>query len=100
MTVLKDPDGAEIAALLDMANLTDQRVLEIGCGDGRLTWRYAQVAALVTAIDPDAEGIAAAEADYPRSLRGKVDFQVSSLQEYASNQPGRAFDLALLSWSL
>ena len=35
-----------------LVDLGGAEVLEIGCGDGRLTWRYAERAAYVTAIEP------------------------------------------------
>ena len=100
MTVLLDPQGAEITALQNFVDFTDQRVLEIGCGDGRLTWRYAGMAAHVTAIDPDPERIVAAKEACPRSLRHKVDFQLSTLQDFSYNQESPRFEIVLLSWSL
>lgn len=100
MTLLLDPEGTEIAALRDLVDFSDRRVLEIGCGDGRLTWRYAEMAAHVTAIDPDPERIAAAKEACPRSLRHKVDFQLSSLQEFSYVEGAPRFEMALLSWSL
>jgi hypothetical protein len=39
MTVRVDPEQNEIGALLDFVNLDGRRVLEIGSGNGRLTWR-------------------------------------------------------------
>ena len=57
MAIRVDPENNEIRALFDLADLSGQYVLEIGSGDGRLTWRYAGRAAHVTAIDPFAEGI-------------------------------------------
>lgn len=100
MTVLLDPQGAEITALQNLVDFTDRRVLEIGCGDGRLTWRYAGMAAHVTAIDPDPERIAAAKEACPRSLRHKVDFRLSRLQAFSYNKESPRFEIALLSWSL
>jgi hypothetical protein len=38
MTVQKDPEGTEIHHLAKIADFADQNVLEIGCGEGRLTW--------------------------------------------------------------
>ena len=73
-------------------------VLEIGCGDGRLTWRYADRAAHVVAIDPKAEDIETALEDCPDDLRRKIEFRVARLEELEI--PIEKFDLALLSWSL
>ena len=41
MAVRVDPEGNEIRALFDLVNRTGRDVLEVVCGDGRLTWRYA-----------------------------------------------------------
>ena len=41
-----DPEGAELAALGKLVDFAGLHVLEVGCGDGRLTWRYADGAAL------------------------------------------------------
>ena len=98
MPVLPDPEDTETKALHDYADLTNQRVLEIGCGDGRLTWRYADRAAYVVAIDPKAEDIEIAREDCPTELRAKIEFRVARLEELEI--PIEKFDLALLSWSL
>ena len=46
MSIRLDPEGNEPAALFDfVGRLAGQRVLEIGCGDGGLTWLYADQAA-------------------------------------------------------
>lgn len=100
MAVLFDPEGTETTALHDLADFSAQRVLEIGCGDGRLTWRYAEAAAHVTAIDPDPEDIATAMENCPPGLRHRVDFLVSSLQDYPVRVKVSKFDVAILSWSL
>ncbi len=55
MRSVLDPEGAHLAALCRLADFRDQRVLELGCGDGRLTLGIAPVAASVLAFDPDAE---------------------------------------------
>jgi len=41
MAVRTDPEGNETLALFDLVQLDGREVLEIGCGDGRLTRRYA-----------------------------------------------------------
>jgi ubiquinone/menaquinone biosynthesis C-methylase UbiE len=98
MAVLLDPEDTETKALHDYADFSGKRVLEIGCGDGRLTWRYADRAAFVVAIDPKAEDIEIALEDCPAELRDKIEFRVARLEEL--DIPAEKYDLALLSWSL
>ncbi len=98
MPVFPDPEDTETKALHDYADFSGKRVLEIGCGDGRLTWRYADRAAHIVAIDPKPEDIAAANEDCPDDLRHKIDFRALRLEELGI--PAERFDLALLSWSL
>jgi ubiquinone/menaquinone biosynthesis C-methylase UbiE len=93
-----DPDGAELAALAQLVDFSGLRVLELGCGDGRLTWRYAGQAKEVLGIDPDEEAIAAARAATPPELRDRVCFDVASPVEL--DMPRDHFDLAFFSWSL
>ena len=98
MPIRLDPEGNEPAALFDFAGgFSGQRVLEIGCGDGRLTWLYADQAAHVVALDPNADDIALAIQNCPPHLRERVEFRTGTIQEYESPE---TFDLALLSWSL
>ena len=59
-----DPEGAHLAALRRLADFSRARVLEVGCGDGRLTLGIAEQAESVFAFDPDE---AAALVEAPRS---------------------------------
>jgi ubiquinone/menaquinone biosynthesis C-methylase UbiE len=93
-----DPTGAELAALAEIVDFSGLRVFEIGCGNGRLTWRYARSTREVLGIDPNANAIAAARAATPRELRDRVRFEVASPVEH--DVPGGYFDLAFFSWSL
>lgn len=93
-----DPEGAETAALARLAPMEGMRVLELGCGDGRLTLRYAERAATVLAVDPDPDSIAAARAALPSALADRVSFAVAAAVEV--DAPSAEFDLALFSWSL
>lgn len=95
-----DPENNETRALLDMVNFSGKHVLEIGCGDGRLTWRYAEKAAHVTAIEPIAEQIALAKESIPLQLQGRVDFHAVVLEDFAANSAPSVFDLVILSYSL
>ncbi len=98
--VQQDPENNEIHALFDLVDFTDRNVLEIGCGDGRLTWRYADRTAHVTAIDPFEESIVRALANRPAALTDKVDFRHLSLEDFGPISPPSAFDLVMLAWSL
>lgn len=100
MAIRVDPENNETRALFDLADFSGQHVLEIGCGDGRLTWRYAGRAAHVTAVDAWAEGIARARENLPGGLQGRVEFQHAAFLDFAAASEPSAFDLAILSWSL
>jgi 2-polyprenyl-3-methyl-5-hydroxy-6-metoxy-1,4-benzoquinol methylase len=105
MSIIMDAPGRETQMLfLTAGSLEGLRVLEIGCGDGRLTRRYAEAAAHVTAIDPNAEKIARAQAELPEALHERINYQAIDLQSFAAQGRGPAgsgrFDMALLSWSL
>lgn len=95
-----DPENNETRALFKFADFKDKHVLEIGCGDGRLTWHYADKAAHVTAIEPSAEQVAIARENLPNNLRGKVEFHSVGLEEFAADSKPSVFDLIILSYSL
>jgi len=69
MAIKTDPDNNEVRALFDLVDFSGKHVLEIGCGDGRLTWRYAEAAAHVTGIDTFEQAIGRAKAHQPDMLR-------------------------------
>jgi ubiquinone/menaquinone biosynthesis C-methylase UbiE len=73
-------------------------VLEIGCGDGRLTLRYAQMARRVVAIDPLEEGIEKAKRNQPKNLLRKVEFRVGRGEKLVF--PDQSFEMVFFSWSL
>lgn len=93
-----DPERVEVRLLLRRAPLAGARVLEVGCGDGRLTRRFAGAARSVVGIDPDREQIARAWRLTPARLRSTVRFEVGKVEDLSFRD--RAFDVALFSWSL
>jgi len=95
-----DPENNETRALFEYADLANKHVLEIGCGDGRLTWRYADQAAHVTAIEPSAAQISLAKENIPGHLKDRVEFHVATLEEFADKNPSSIYDLVILSYSL
>ena len=84
MAIRIDPENNETRALFDIANFGGQHVLEIGCGDGRFTWRYADKAEHVTAIEPAAKQIALAREHLPSQLQGRIEFQDIAFKAFAS----------------
>ena len=100
MTVRTDPENNEPRALFALADFNGRRVLEIGCGDGRLTWRYADRAAHVTAIDPFEGSITRAKENIPNELQGRVEFHHIGFEDFAAASKFSTFDIAILSWSL
>ena len=93
-----DPEGAHLAALRRVADLRNRRVLELGCGEGRLTLGIAADAASVFAFDPDAEAVERARRFLPRGLGDGVHYRVASGQEIEIEP--HSFDLVVFSWSL
>ena len=93
-----DPEGVELRTLRALAPVDGLEVLEVGCGEGRLTFQIAQAAASVLAVDPDEERIAKARSSLPPELAAKVSFAVRAATDV--RPPRRRFDLALFSWSL
>ena len=98
MTRVVDAEGAHLAAILRTADFSGRRVLEVGSGEGRLSWGIARHAASVLAFDPDADYVAAARADCPEELREKVRFEVASAEEIEVEP--QSVDLVFFSWSL
>ena len=100
MAIRIDPENNETRALFDMVDFSGQHVLEIGCGDGRVTWRYAEKAAHVIGIDPSAKQIALAREYLPSRLQDRIEFQDIAFEAFASASAPSAFDIVILARSL
>ncbi|HET8679458.1 MAG TPA: class I SAM-dependent methyltransferase [bacterium] len=93
-----DPEGTELATLDRLVSLTGKRVLEVGCGSGRLTWSLAERARSVDAIDPDRLDIARARRELPGRLTKRVRFEVGRAESLPFHD--EEFDAVVFSWSL
>ena len=98
MTLQKDPERNEINHLRKAVDFTGKRVLEVGCGEGRLTWQYAKWTELVTAIDLDPDSLRVAKVDRSYDLEDKVHFACVNSHDLPFAK--EKFDIAILAWSL
>jgi len=98
MTLRIDPEKNEVRALKAMTHWRGKRVLEIGCGNGRLTRRLANLGAHVDAIDPDKKLIAAARKELPTRYSDRVRHKVGSALDL--KYPKQTFDIVVFSWVL
>ena len=93
-----DADGSEHRAIHELVDFSGKDVLEIGCGNGRVTWWYADSAASVLAVDPRAKDIDEARRQTPESLRGHVTFVAADVAVLELS--AAAFDVVLFSRSI
>ena len=99
MAIKIDPAGRELRALERVTRWRGLHVLEVGCGDGRLTLRLAQLGAeKIRALDPEAKCVRAARAGTPRRHARRIEYRVG----HAENLPYRTseFDCVVFAWAL
>jgi ubiquinone/menaquinone biosynthesis C-methylase UbiE len=97
MSPLKDPENKEGKTLHQFANFKDRRILEVGCGEGRLTLKFAGASSLTVGLDPDHSALRVARAD-TRTLQEKIRFTGGRAQHIPFTK--ETFDIAVLAWSL
>ena len=98
MTIQKDPERHETKYLHNFADFAGKRVLEIGCGEGRLTWQYAKETRSTVGIDLDKDSLRVATIDRPSDLENKVYFSRAMSEQLPFSK--ETFDIAILAWSL
>ena len=98
ITHVVDPESTHLAALRRVADFRARRVLEVGCGDGRLTLGIAADAESVLAFDADAEAVDKARRFLPSEYAERVTYQVASGKEIELER--LSFDIVMFSWSL
>jgi ubiquinone/menaquinone biosynthesis C-methylase UbiE len=98
MSIQRDIERNEAKYLHTFADFTNKRVLEVGCGEGRMTWQYAKATHTTIGIDSDTDALRIASVDRPTALEHKVLF-TGAASEYLPFSK-ETFDIAILAWSL
>jgi ubiquinone/menaquinone biosynthesis C-methylase UbiE len=98
MTLQKDSERSESKYLHKLVDFANKRVLEVGCGEGRMTWQYANTARVTIGIDPDVDALRIAKLDRSSDLENKVLFSCADSEYLPFSK--ETFDLAILAWSL
>jgi ubiquinone/menaquinone biosynthesis C-methylase UbiE len=89
----QDRGNIEYSKIIEYANLNGCKILEVGCGNGRVSVMLARTAKSVIAIDPDSEQINIAKS----AVKG-VDFRVGSGEDILFNN--ETFDTVAFTFSL
>jgi ubiquinone/menaquinone biosynthesis C-methylase UbiE len=93
-----DPAGREIEALQGIS-WRGKRVLEVGCGGGRLTLRIADFhPAKIIAFDPNRELIRDARKNIPLKHKSRIEYRVGNAEHV--RQKANQFDVVIFSWAL
>ena len=99
MTLVMDPARAEIEALKQITDWRGKRVLEVGCGNGRLTLRLAGFnPEKIIAFDPDSKLIRTARKNLPEKFNEKIEYRVGNAEHVKQKED--QFDIVIFSWVL
>jgi ubiquinone/menaquinone biosynthesis C-methylase UbiE len=94
----RDPEGVEVEYLARTGALRKRKVLEIGCGNGRLIWRYGDRAKAIAGVDPDFEPLTEAAASRPEALA--TPLLLAHAEAQALPFANEVFESAIFAWSL
>ena len=97
MTIQKDLERNETKYLHKFTDFAEKRGLEIGCGEGRLTWQYAKQTRSTVGIDLDADALRVASIDRPSDLEKKISFSRAMSEQLPFSK--ETFDFAIFAWS-
>ena len=99
MALTIDPAKQEVRALRNATYWRGKHVIEVGCGDGRLTLRLASLGPLkVEALDPDSKLIRMARKNVSERYAERIHYQVGHAEKL--KYPTSTFDIAVFSWVL
>lgn len=99
MSLVVDPAGNEIRALQKAVAWRGKNILEIGCGEGRLTLRLAAFHPRhIEALDPDQARVKQARKNHPAQYARLINYHVGHAEHlrYARDE----FDVVIFAWAL
>ncbi len=97
-SLLRPPSDEELREYGGVGLVRRKRVIDVGCGDGRMALGCAPYASEVVGVDPDPEAIRLARAKARQLGAANVRFKVGVAQELPF--PDHHFDVVILSWTL
>jgi len=97
-SLLRPPPQHELREYGGIGLVRGKRVIDIGCGDGRMALGCAPHASDVVGVDPDPDAIRLARVKARELGVANVEFRVGVAQKlpFADEH----FDVAILSWTL
>ncbi|MBL8045800.1 MAG: class I SAM-dependent methyltransferase [Anaerolineales bacterium] len=95
---LTQPSKLELNTIRELIEFDDLRVLEIGAGDGRLTFPLAGQAARWVALDPDADEVRLAADELRAQPLPAVRLALGEAQKLSFES--ESFDIVFFTWSL
>ena len=96
--IRNDPERREVRLLQRHVPFANARVLDIGCGDGRLTRRLSGFAESIVAMDLTHDEVATALRKTPKRYGPTTRFTVASGERLPFSDG--CFGVVLFSWSL
>ena len=97
-SLLRPPPEGELREYGGVSLVRRKRVIDVGCGDGRMALGCAPYASEVVGVDPDPSAIRLARAKARGLGAATVQFKVCVAQELPF--PDGYLDVAILSWTL
>jgi ubiquinone/menaquinone biosynthesis C-methylase UbiE len=97
-SLLRPPPVDELREYGGVGLVRRKRVIDVGCGDGRMALGCAPYASEVVGVDPDPDAIRLARVKARDLGVANAEFKVGVAQELP--YPDEHFDVVILSWTL
>jgi ubiquinone/menaquinone biosynthesis C-methylase UbiE len=97
MKPIVDPEGMEVSHFISACQPYAKAVLEVGCGDGNLTFQYARLPRMVMAFDPVESKLVDANAK-KRASEMRINFFLAEAEGIPF--PSQYFDIVAFTSSL